>query len=526
MAKAPARNKRRADRVIAFIECLTVPSGEGAGGPFWLRPWQKRFIRKIYEPTDRKTGNRLVRRAIFSVARKNGKTALIAALVLAHLIGPESELNGEIYSAANEREQAAITFKVAAQIVRADPELLALVNIVDSTKTMTAMQTGSVYRAISAEAGSKHGQNASVVIYDELAQAKRRDLYDVLDTSFGARAEPLMIVISTQSNDPQHIMSQLLDDGLSANDPTTVAELYAVPDDADPWDERNWKLANPALGDFRSLADVRAKASQARRLPSFEPAFRNLYLNQRADARSPLIPRAEWLACRSDEPGGLLRGAERVYLGLDLSGTTDLTALVGVSAEDGVRVQAWHWKPADLLDDHQVRDRTPYAEWRRLGWLETPPGRAIDYGWVAERIGEIHADYEVVGLAFDRWRIESLLKELRTVGVDAWIDGKDDPIYGGLRLVPWGQGFRDMAPAIDALEAAILSREFQHDGNLALQACFASAHALTDPAGNRKLDKTATRFRIDGAVATAMAVGLRARDSAVVEDDAPQLIIL
>ena len=151
---------------------------------------------------------RIVRRAILSMARKNGKTALIAAIALAHLVGPEKLPNGEIYSAANDRDQAAIVFKFARQIVELEPELRAQVEIIPSTKTMLARRTGSIYRAVSAEAGTKHGYMPSLVIYDELAQAKNRDLYDVLDTSFGARDEPLFIVISTQSNDPEHVLSQ------------------------------------------------------------------------------------------------------------------------------------------------------------------------------------------------------------------------------------------------------------------------------------------------------------------------------
>ncbi len=392
MVSKPARNRQRARRVIQFIERLIVPSGLGAGGPLRLRPWQQAFFRDVYEPKQR-NGRRVVRRAVLSVGRKNGKSALTAALVLAHLVGPEAIRNGEIYSAATEREQAAIVFKIAAQMVRADPELMALIKIVDSTKTMVCMHNGSVYRAISAEAGTKHGLNPSVVIYDELAQARTLDLYDVLDTAMGARDEPLFVVISTQSNDPQHILSQLIDDGLSATDPTTVTHLYAAPDDADPWDETVWPLANPALDDFRSLDDMRAQAARAQRMPSFEAPFRNLYLNQRIDAKSPLIPRAEWVACQAEGP--LLRLGEPVYLGLDLSATTDLTALVAVSAEDGERVAAWFWKPGDLVKQHADRDRAPYVDWQQAGWIEAPPGRAVDYGFVGRRIGEIAADYDV-----------------------------------------------------------------------------------------------------------------------------------
>lgn len=499
----------RSDKVIAFIECLTIPSGEGQGGQFKLRDWQKRFIRDVYDPLDER-GRREVRRAVLSVARKNGKTALIAALCIAHLVGPEAIPNGEIYSAATEREQAAIVFKVARQIIEADPELSAMLTVVPSTKTIVCRSNGSFYRAISAEAGSKHGLNPSVVIYDELAQAKSRELYDVLDTAMGARAEPLLVVISTQSNDPQHILSQLIDDGLRHQDPTTVTHLYAVPDDAeDIFDEKVWKAANPALGDFRSLEDMRTQAARAARMPSFEASFRNLYCNQRVDAQSPLIARSEWVACQVDET---LKHGEPIYLGLDLSSTTDLTALVAISAENGDRIKAWFWKPGDLLRDHEHRDRAPYGEWSRAGWLDTPPGRAIDYGYVARTIAEVCSDYNVRGLAYDRWRIENLMRELEGIGFASYVDGKDGNA-NGLRLVPFGQGFKDMAPAIDALEVSVIERRFAHDGNPVLGFCFSNAVAVTDPAGNRKLDKSKTRFRIDGAVAAAMAIGLKARDT-------------
>jgi phage terminase large subunit-like protein len=243
------RDPQRAEDVIAFIELLTVPSGHGAGQPFKLRPFQKDFIRSIYEPHIGK--RRIVRRAILSLARKNGKTALIAGLVLAHLVGPERILHGEIYSAATDREQAGQVFKVARQIVESDPELMEMITVVPSTKTLVGRKTASFYRAVSAEAGTKFGFNPSMVIYDELAQAKTRDLYDALDTSMGARTEPLFIVISTQSNDPEHVLSQLIDDGLNSGDPTIVCHLHAVPQDVENiFDPAVWKLANPALGDF------------------------------------------------------------------------------------------------------------------------------------------------------------------------------------------------------------------------------------------------------------------------------------
>ncbi|MDW9735139.1 terminase large subunit [Sinorhizobium meliloti] len=482
-----------------------------------LRPWQKQFVVDLYAPQN-DTGRRRVRRAILSVARKNGKTALIAAIVLAHLVGPVSEINGEIYSAATDREQAGQVFKFCRQIVEADPELDAagggLITVVPSTKTLVCKSNGSFYRALSAEAGTKHGLNPSVWIYDELAQARDQELYEVMNTSQGARKEPLGIVISTQSPDPEHPLSKLVDDALVADDNTVLVHLYCANDDADIMDEVAWRAANPALGDFRSMEDLRALAVQAQRMKTLEASFRNLYLNQRVDQTSPLIPRSEWKACQT---GDTLRLGERIYLGLDLSGVNDLCALVGVSAEFAEdRIGAWHWKPQEWLHDHARRDRAPYNVWARAdeAWLEAPPGRIIDYGYVAKRIARIRDDYEIVGIAYDRWRIEQLLAEFARLGVDAYIDGKDHELSGGVRLVPWGQGFRDMAPAVDALEASVIKRKFKHNGNPVLGFCFANAVVVSDPSGNRKLDKTKTRFRIDGAVATCQALGLKYREVA------------
>lgn len=446
-----------------------------------------------------------MRRAILSIARKNGKTALIAALVLVHLVGPEAIRNGEIYSAANDREQAAQVFKVCKQIVEVDPELSAMLTVVPSTKTIACASNGSFYRAVSAEAGTKHGLNPSLVIFDELAQAKNRELYDVLDTSMGARLEPLFITISTQSNDPEHILSKLIDDGLNSADETTVCHLYAAPEDCDLLDEAGWAAANPALGDFRSLDELAVLAAKAKRLPAEEPKFRNLYLNQRVAPHSTLIARVDWMACQGDAEW---EDGEEIYLALDLSAKTDLTALVGVSANGQSRVQAWFWKPADLLEEHERRDRVPYRQWSGE-YIEAVDGRSIHPRAVAMRIAELHQRYKVKGLAYDRWGIDNLLREFDGVGLEAHRDGEGSD---GLRLVPWGQGFKDMSPAIDALETEVLHGDLVHPGNPVLTWNVANAIATMDPAGGRKLDKAKARFRIDGAVAAAMAVGLKARE--------------
>jgi phage terminase large subunit-like protein len=514
-----AKGKARAAKVIAFIEKLIVPSGRGAGKPFVLQKWQRDFIEDIYEPT-LPDGRRVVRRAILSMARKNGKTALIAAIALAHLIGPEAIPNGEIYSAANDRDQASIIFKFARQIVEADAELRGKIEIINSTKTMLVRSLGAIYRAISSEAGTKHGYMPSLVIYDELAQAKNRDLYDVLDTSFGACAEPLFIVLSTQSNDPEHILSQLIDDGQAGVDPTIVCHLFAAREGCDLDDKRQWKEANPALGVFRDYADLESAIDKAKRMPADEPKVRNLLLNQRISPSAILISRREWMACagRAEFTDG-----EAVYLALDLSNTLDLSALLMGSDDDVTRVKAFFWKPAEQLAEQSFRDfgsgNYRYVEWEKAGYLEAPRGRSIDKEAIARRIAELCGRYHVRALAYDRWRMDDILREFDRIGFRAYKaepevdDGKPKTTMPreGLRLVPWGQGFKDMAPAIDALESAVVERKLMHPNNPCLNWNMANAIAVMDPAGGRKLDKDKSRFRIDGAVALAMLMGLRAR---------------
>jgi len=422
-----------------------------------LRDWQKDYIRDVYEPCY-EDGTRLARDAIMSYARKNGKTALIAALVLVHLVGPESIPNGEIYSAANDKEQAAIIYKFASQYVRADAELDTeqggILKCVDSTKRIVCPANGSFYRALSRDMKTKHGFSPSFVIYDELAQAIDRDLYDVLNTSDSVREEFLFATISTQSRDPQHILSELIDRGLKKEDPTVVCHLYAVPDDADPYDESLWPLANPALDDFKLLKSMRAKARQAQTMPSFEPAFRNLELNQRVDQTPGMIGAQDWKACHV--PGTVIEPGEEIYLGLDLSATTDLCALVAVSAHGGDRVASWFWKPKDLINLHGTRDRAPYERWMIEGHLIAPPGRDVDYDHVAAFIGELAGTYRIMGVAYDRWRINVLMKCFERLGISAYYASDEDEADEGIRFVEWGQGYKDMAPAVDAQKRPLL----------------------------------------------------------------------
>lgn len=504
-----AEGLSRAESVIQFVESLPVTSGTLAGTMFKLRPWQKREIRAIYR-TDRRT-RRQVRTSVWSMGRKNGKSDIAARLALCHIAGPEAEERGEVYSAANDRFQAGRIFAEMVAIIERTPWLAARISIRRHSKELEDFGgTGTVYAALSADVGTKHGLSPSFVVYDELGQAASRDLFDVLDTAMGARAEPLMLVISTQAARDNAPMSELIDYGLrvragEVNDPSFHLALYTAPMDADPWNRKTWKLANPALGDFRSLADVERLAAQAQRMPSREASFRNLILNQRIDGTEQLITAAVWKGCGAAPDLDRLKG-RRCYAGLDLAASRDLSALVLVFADDdgGFDVLPFFWLPGDDLREREDQDRAPYCRWRDDGHLLTVPGRSTDPKAIALKIAELHGLYGIEALAYDRWRIEDLRRELSAIGCD-------------VQLVPHGQGFKDMAPAVDVMERLLVEERLRHGMHPVLSMCAANTKATTDPAGNRKLDKAKSTGRIDGIQALAMALSVATRHEAAPE---------
>lgn len=502
----------RGDLMIEFLHTLKIPDGPKAGMPLRLDEFQINVIKEIY---DHEKHNdefemvlRVVRQAVMSVARKNGKTALASGLVLGHLVGPEAHRWGnQCYSAAFEREQAALIYRSAASQVVMDEQLSGLLRCIDSGKKILCPSNNSIYHALSAESRSKHGLNPSFIIFDELAQfGANRELFDVLQTSQGAQAEPLLLVISTQAASDEAVLSQMIDYGKDVRagrviDETFKLFLWETPIDLDPWDEENWKLSNPALGSFRSRKEMRAFADRAKNMPSLEATFRNLYLNQRVLLHSPYVSRSVWESCAAQEVYELEDFRDRpCCVGLDLSARLDLTAMVVAFEpvpEDPVwRVLAFLYTPGDTIEDRGRRDRAPYLEWVRTGHLRAPAGKSIDYRVVARDLIELLENYQVRAVAFDRWRIDVF----KTAMSD------EDYLPDQVPWVPFGQGYRDMAPALDKLETLLLEKTITHPNNPVLTWNAANAVVVKDPAGNRKLDKIKSSGKIDGMVALAMAI--------------------
>ena len=481
------------EKVLAFLRSLPIVSGLKAGEHMELLEFQERFVRGVYGPRDA-LGRRRVRLAALSVARGNGKSALLAGLSLAHLLGPMVEPHGEAYAAALDREQAAVLYRMTRAYIEAVPWMAARVNIRDWHKEITDEESRSIWRALTSDARKAHGLAPSFWIADEVAQWRSRELWDNLATGMGKRAQALGVTISTQAADDLHFWSEMLD---AQPNPTTYVQLHAAPKDCALDDRDAWRAANPALGAFLNEAQFADAAERAARSPSFAPSFRLLNLNQRIAAEGRFIEQADWDA--NGEPFDVteLEG-QACYGGLDLSSTRDLTAFALWFPTPG-KLLVWHWAPADTIGERVERDRVPYDRWAEQGLIETTPGRATDRLAVARRLADVRQAYDVRAIGFDRWRFEDLRKLLNDEGIE-------------LPLTEFVPGFKTYAPACDAFERAVLDRRMQHNGSPLLRWQAGNVVVETDPAGNRKPTKSKSLDRIDGVVAAIMACGVAAVD--------------
>ncbi len=504
-------SRSRGERNIAWIEAnCRVPEGKLVGQPVRLRPWQQDIIRKTYDtPT---------RRHIISFGRKNGKTALSAMLLLLHLVGPEARPNSQLFSAAQSRDQAAVLFALAAKMVRQSPRLSQVANVRDTVKQIECAELGTLYRALSAEASTAYGLSPVFAVHDELGQIKgaRSELYEAIETGSAAHEDPLTIVISTQAPTDADLLSVLIDDARTDADPRTKLSLWTADEAADPFDEATIRQANPAFGDFQNASEVLAMASDASRMPSREAEYRNLILNQRVEASAPFVAKSIWLANGADVAPSF--AGHPVYAGLDLSETSDLTALVMVAQIDGLwQVKPVFWLPADGLPEKSRRDRVAYDLWHAQGLLRTTPGKAIEYSYVARELFALFAEYDVRAVGFDRFNMRHLMPWLREAGFsETQLE----------RFKEFGQGFVSMGPAVRELEAQLLNTRLAHGNHKVLEMCAQNAVTETDAAGNRKLSKKRSHGRIDGMVALAMAVGTAVTAQEVVQTsiwDRPEL---
>jgi phage terminase large subunit-like protein len=462
------RKLTRGERVIQFIEtyCLT-PEGQHIGKPMKLEAFQRRFIIDIYD-NPYKTHT-----AYLSIARKNGKTGLIAAILLAHLAGPEAVQNSQIVSGAQSKDQAAVVFDLARKMVEMSPKLSQVVRVQPSGKRLIGLNRNVLYRALAAEGKTAHGLSPILAILDEVGQVTgpTDEFVSAITTAQGAYENPLLIAISTQAPTDADLFSIWIDAQKHAPDPRVVSHVYEAPADCQMDDRLAWAAANPAMGKFRSIADIEKQCRQAMEMPANEPEFRNLILNMRVEASSPFVAPSVWKA-----NGAVAEPIEqqKVWGGLDLSSVNDLTALVLVTEQGDVHSE--FWLPGEGLAEKSRKDHVPYDLWAKQGFLNTTPGRAIEYEFVAEFLRGLFDRCDVQAIAFDR----ALFVHLRP-----WLVKANFSDFELEKFIPYGQGTLSMTPALRELEVKLLGKRLKHSNHPILEMCARNAVVVGD-SGARK----------------------------------------
>lgn len=515
MAKDSVYSKVHADYAVNFINCLSHTKGKWSGKPFELIDWQEQIIRDLFG-TIKPNGYRQFNSAYIEIPKKQGKSELAAAVALLLTCG-DGEERAEVYGCAADRQQATIVFDVAADMVRMNPALNRRVKILASQKRIIYKPTNSFYQVLSAEAYSKHGFNISGVVFDELHTQPNRKLFDVMTKGSGdARTQPLYFLITTAGNDTKSICyethQKAKDIIVGRKHDSTFYPLIYGADENDDWsDPKVWKKANPSLGVTFDIEKVKQAYESASQNPGEENAFRQLRLNQWVKQSVRWMPMDKWEACAFKVDEKSLEG-RLCYGGLDLSSTTDMTSFVLVfppeDEKDKFVVLPYFWIPEDTLDLRVKRDHVPYDIWLKQGYIQTTEGNVVHYGFIESFIEELGEKYNIREIAFDRWGAIQMVQNLEGMGYT---------------VVPFGQGFKDMSPPTKELMKLTLEQKLAHGGHPVLHWNMDNIFIRTDPAGNIKADKEKSTEKIDGAIATIMALDRAIRNgnvnSASVYDD-------
>lgn len=501
-------NTKRALRACWWIEHrLRFSKGEWAGKPFVLSSWQLFIVWCVFG-WERKSGERWLRRfrtAYVSVARKNGKTELAAAIGLLMLILPgEAETGGEIYSAATKVDQAAICWRAAAGMARRAPLLKRELGIHDSRHNLVCYENESKFETVSSDSDTLDGLGPLLGIVDEYHAHPDSRVYDVLESGMGARREPLMLVITTAGakrdgacwnleTDATKILEGLGEQEGTGDD--LFAFIARLDDADDPFDERAWPKANPNLNVSCHVEKLHIAARVARRRSDALNEYLRKHMNLWTEVSTAWVPMPEWDACAGSVDPEALRG-ERCYTGVDLSAISDYTAGVAVFPPTDRRptwdVLCGFWVPAETLIERSRTDRVPVNRWAEEGLVTATPGNVIDQDAVKMWLLNLRERYDVVEVPMDPHNATKLQSELQALN---------------FAVVSMRQGWVTMSPAIKQTEMLIRQGVIRHGGHPVLRWMFSNVALKRDANDNLSLHKGRSADRIDGVVALVMAIG-------------------
>lgn len=496
-----------ADSAVAFFaECLTHVEGELAGKPFILEPWQRAIVGALFGWKNA-DGNRRYREALIYVPRKNGKTPL-AAGIANYVLFCDPERGQQNIVAAGDRDQAALLFRQANGMVQNEPHLAKRCKVFGARggsvqKAITLNDDPSGFRVISADADTKHGGNLHLAIVDELHVQPNRDLVDTIQTSMASknRRQPLLIEITTADFDRESICNEKHDyackvrDGI-IKDAAFLPVIYEVAIDADWKNEKVWAQANPNLGVSVSIDYLRRECKRAQETPTYENTFKRLHLNMKTEQAVRWIQLEAWDRGNESIDEADLAG-RTCCAALDLSNKVDLSAFAlvfpPIAEDQPYHVLARFWAPRERAEQRERRDRVPYLTWAKQGLITLTDGNVIDYEFIKASVLADAKKFEIAGIGYDPWNATQIALQLQEQGAN---------------MMEFGQGFRSMSEPSKELEKLLLQGRIVHGGNAVLRWMASNVAAETDPAGNVKPSKRKSTERIDGIVATIMALGL------------------
>ena len=498
-------DRKSAARAIGFFrDVLCLNGGEYEGASYELLPWQAFIVGSLFGWKS-EDGYRRFRIAYIETAKGSGKSPLAAGIGLYGLIA-DGEARAEIYAAATKKDQAMILFRDAVAMVDQSPALSAALGksgVGASVWNLAYLKTGSFFRPISADDGQS-GPRPHIALLDEIHEHKNGYVVEMLRAGTKSRRQALILMITNSGHDKQSVCFQYHDYGAKVSaqqalDDSLFAYICSLDEGEDPLaDEKCWEKVNPSLKyGLPGLKYLREQVTQARGMPAKESIVRRLNFCQWVAAANPWISAPAWFACEEKFDTEMLLG-RRCYGGLDLSSVRDLTALIlhFEPTEDDPfwRQMEWFWLPDEGLHHKADKDHVPYIAWREAGFLQTTSGKTIDKLAVALQLVEISSLFDLQEIAYDRWLIEEFKSLLDREGIS-------------LPLVPYGQGYKDMAPAVNEYERLIVGQQLRHTGNPVMTWCAANAVVVSDPAGNRKIAKDKSTGRVDGIVAACMSIG-------------------
>ena len=505
-----------ARHAIEFFGHLRHSTGEWANQPFELQPWQAFVIGSLFG-WKRADGLRRFRTAYVEVARKNGKSVLLAGAALYALIA-DGEPGSHVYAAATTRDQARIVFGEAERMIDASPPLRA--RVTRTVNNLAVMATSSWFRPLSADASKMDGLNVHFAAVDEVHEHPNAEIIQKLNTATGSRRQPLIFEITTAGHDRQSVCWQHHEFSVKALEgsvPTDASDTWfayiATIDEDDDWtNPAVWTKANPSLGVTVKVDDLKRQVEEAREMPAQQNAIRRLRLNQWTEQVTRWIDMQVWAdgAEAFDEEDLIGRSC---YGGLDLARVNDLSSLALVfppeTEGETVKVIWRHWCPEDDILRRSRRDRAPYTVWRDQGWLVATEGNTTDFRFIEAEVLDLARRFNILDVAYDRTFAGELVRNLQDEGIN---------------MVEFGQGFISMGPAAAEFMRLLIGRELQHGGNPVATWCSSNVTVRRDPAGNEKPDKERSTERIDAVVAAVMAVGrLQVGDDGFID---PNIIML